>query len=283
MNSSYAELHCHSNYSFQEGASSVEELLFRAKELDYRALALTDHDNLCGAMHFAQVAKTLEMQTITGAEITLNDGSHLTLLAETQQGYSNLSNIISYAYISGDRKNPAFDIKHLSEMAQGIVLLTGCRQGHLPSLVAEGRHREAENQLRQYLDWFGTSNVFVELQHNLVQGDTPRIRRLVDLANRYGVSTVATNNVHYHIPDRHRLQDALVAISNNQSLEETHRQRRPNRHFHLKSPEEMSNLFLECPTAVKNTLRIADRCGFDITRDMGYRFPDYPVPEGFTP
>ena len=283
MNSSYAELHCHSNYSFQEGASSVEELLFRAKELDYRALALTDHDNLCGAMHFAQVAKTLEMQTITGAEITLNDGSHLTLLAETQQGYSNLSNIISYAYISGDRKNPAFDIKHLSEMAQGLVLLTGCRQGRLPSLVAEGRHREAEDQLRQYLDWFGTSNVFVELQHNLVQGDTPRIRRLVDLANRYGVSTVATNNVHYHIPDRHRLQDALVAISNNQSLEETHRQRRPNRHFHLKSPEEMSNLFLEYPTAVKNTLRIADRCGFDITRDMGYRFPDYPVPEGFTP
>ena len=147
MNSSYAELHCHSNYSFQEGASSVEELLFRAKELDYRALALTDHDNLCGAMHFAQVAKTLEMQTITGAEITLNDGSHLTLLAETQQGYSNLSNIISYAYISGDRKNPAFDIKHLSEMAQGLVLLTGCRQGRLPSLVAEGRHREAEKIL----------------------------------------------------------------------------------------------------------------------------------------
>ena len=283
MNSSYAELHCHSNYSFQEGASSVEDLLFRAKELGYRALALTDHDNLCGAMHFAQVAQTLEVQTITGAEITLDDGSHLTLLAETQQGYSNLCNIISYSYISGGRRNPAFDIKHLSEMAQGLILLTGCRQGRLPSLVTEGRHREAEDLLRQYLDWFGTANVFVELQHNLVQGDTPRIRRLVDLANRYGVSPVATNNVHYHIPERHWLQDALVAISHNQSLEGTHRQRRPNRHFHLESPEEMAELFLECPQAVKNTLRIADRCGFDITRDMGYRFPDYPVPEGFTP
>ncbi len=113
MNASYAELHCHTNYSFHEGASSVEELLVRSKELGHRALAITDHDNLCGAMHFAQVANSVDVQAITGAEVTLKDGSHLTLLAETRQGYANLSRIISYSYISGERRDPRFDLKHL--------------------------------------------------------------------------------------------------------------------------------------------------------------------------
>src|SRR5919106_1867540 len=128
----YAELHCHSNYSFQEGASSVEELLGRAKELGYRALALTDHDNLCGAMHFAQAARGFGIQPITGAEITLTDGSHLTLLAANRQGYRHLSNLITYSHIR-DRQRPALDPKHLAEHAQGIILLTGCPRGQLPT------------------------------------------------------------------------------------------------------------------------------------------------------
>ena len=95
----YAELHCHSSYSFREGASSIGELLERARELEYPALALTDHNNLCGAMEFAQAAKTANIQPITGVEVTLKDGSHLTLLAETRQGYSNLCNLITYSYL----------------------------------------------------------------------------------------------------------------------------------------------------------------------------------------
>ncbi|SVA00234.1 uncharacterized protein METZ01_LOCUS53088, partial [marine metagenome] len=202
----YAELHCHSNYSFQEGASSVEDLLVRARDLGLRALALTDHDNLCGAMHFAQVAKTLDMQSITGVEMTIKGGkegeggSHLTFLAENQEGYSQLSNIISYSYVASDRRNPALDLKYLPDSLDGLILLTGCRTGRVPSLLTEGRFAEAETQLKQYLDWFGTDNVFVELQQNLVQGDTSRNRRLIDLAKKLDVSTVATNNVHYHVP-----------------------------------------------------------------------------------
>ncbi|MFQ6031078.1 MAG: PHP domain-containing protein, partial [Dehalococcoidia bacterium] len=283
MSTTYAELHCHSNYSFQEGASSVEDLLVRSRELGYQALALTDHDNLCGAMHFAQVAKSLEMQAITGAEVTLNDGSHLTLLAETRRGYSNLCNLISYSHIGGDRRNPQLDPRHLPELAQGIILLTGCRNGRVPRLLAEGDLGGADDQLDQYLDWFGTANVFVELQQNLVRGDTPRIRRLVELARKHGLPVVATNNAHYHVPERHRLQDALVAIQNNLSLEETHRQRRSNGQFYLKSPAEMAALFSDCPEAIENTLRIARRCSFDLTKDLDYQFPDYPVPQGFTP
>ena len=284
----YAELHCHSNYSFQEGASSVEDLLVRAHDLGLRALALTDHDNLCGAWHFAQVAKSVGIHPVTGAELSIKDGSdgsldsHLTFLAENQEGYSQLSNLISYSYVSGDRKNPALDLKYLPDRAHGLILLTGCSTGRVPRLLTEGRFSEAETQLRQYLDWFGTDSVFVELQQNLVQGDTSRNRRLIDLAQRLGVPTVATNNVHYHVPERHRLQDALISIKHNRSLEETHKERRPNNQFYLKSAEEMAILFSRCPEAIKNTLRIAERCSFDLTKDLAYQFPDYPVPEGAT-
>ena len=255
----------------------------RARDLGYRALALTDHDNLCGAMHFAQVAKTLDIQSITGTELTIKDGSHLTFLAENQEGYSQLSNLISYSYVASDRRNPALDLKYLPDRVHGLLLLTGCRTGRVPSLLSEGRYAEAETQLRQYLDWFGTDNVFVELQQNLVQGDTRRNRRLIDLAHKLGVGTVATNNVHYHVPDRHRLQDALVSIKHNLSLEETHKERRANNQFYLKSPAEMAALFSRCPEAITNTIRIAERCSFDLTKDLAYRFPDYPVPEGATP
>ncbi|MEK7880000.1 MAG: PHP domain-containing protein, partial [candidate division NC10 bacterium] len=174
------------------------------------------------------------------------------------------------------------DPKHLAKLAEGLVLLTGCRKGRVPTLLAEGRHREAEEALVQYLEWFGTANVFVELQQNLVRGDTQRNRRLIELSRKLGVGVVATNNVHYHAPERRRLQDALVAVRHNQTLEETHRERRPNGQFYLKSPAKMVELFRECPEAVETTLRIAGRCTFDLTRDLGYQFPDYPVPEGFT-
>ena len=273
----------------------MEDLLVRARDLGYRALALTDHDNLCGAMHFAQVAKTLEMQAITGVEMTIKneepgkdgqngkENSHLTFLAENKGGYSQLSNLISYSYVASDRKNPALDLKYLPDDLDGLILLTGCRTGRVPSLLTEGRFAEAETQLRRYLDWFGTDNVFVELQQNLVQGDTSRNRRLIDLARKLGVPTVATNNVHYHVSERHRLQDALVSIKNNLSLEQTHKERRANNQFYLKSSEEMAALFSRCPEAIKNTLRIAERCSFDLTKDLAYSFPDYPVPEGATP
>ena len=282
MKKQYAELHCHTGYSFQEGASSIGDLLVRAEELGYPALAITDHDNLCGAMEFAQTAKDLRVQAIIGAEVTLQGGAHLTLLAETQGGYSNISNLLSHAYVDGDRRDPQLDPRHIPQYAEGVILLTGCRSGRLPALLDEGRAQEAEGLLRSYLEWFGTENVFVELQQNLVYGDTNRNRLLLELGRRLGVGVVATNNAHYHVPDRRRLQDALVAIKHNKTLEEAHLERRPNGEFYLKSQAQMAALFDGCPEAIENTARIAERCGFDLTRDLGYRFPDYPVPDGHT-
>ena len=284
MIQSYAELHCHSNYSFQEGASFIQELLPRAVGLGYPALAITDHDNLCGAMDFARTARSLGIQPIIGAEVTLMGAYHITLLAETAKGYSNLCRLLSTARITTDRREPELDPRFLPEHAGGLVLLSGCRKGQVPSLAQQGRLEEVEKAAGRYTEWFGPENVYLELQQNLVHGDTQRNRHLVKLARRLGVGVVATNNVHYHVRERHQLHDCLVAVKHLKSLEESHRERRANSEFYMKSPREMADLFRDCPEAIASTIRIAQRCAaFDLTRDLDYRFPDYPVPGGFTP
>jgi len=279
----YAELHSHSYYSFHDGASSLEELLLRAKELGYRALAVTEHDNLCGAMRFAQVARSLEMQGIIGAEMTLKGGHHLTLLAKDRQGYGNLCRLITTAHASGERNEPELPPELLPEHASGLIALSGCPQGELAQLASESRFTGARNLIRQYLDWFGGENYYLELQHNLAYGDTERVKALLKLAEETGAKVAATGNVHYHVRERHQLQDCLVAIKNCKSLEETHRERRPNSEFYLRPQPELESLFRECPEALVNTLKIAERCTFDLTGDLAYAFPDYPAPEGHTP
>jgi error-prone DNA polymerase len=279
----YAELHCHSYYSFHDGASSLEELMVRAKELGYRALAITEHDNLCGAMCFAQLAKSLEMHGIIGAEVTLENGFHLTLLAKDGQGYKNLCRLITAAHNSGERNDPALPPDLLKEHAAGLIALSGCPKGELAQLVSKSRLAEAKSLIKQYLDWFGTDNYYIELQQNLAFGDTARNTVLLKLAQETGAKVVATGNVHYHIRERHQLQDCLVAVKNCKSLEDTHRERRPNSEYYLRSVEELGDLFRDCPQALENTIKIAERCTLDLTKDLSYIFPDYPAPEGFTP
>jgi error-prone DNA polymerase len=278
----YVELHAHSHYSFLEGASSIEEMTLRARELGYPALALTDHDNLVGAMAFSKAAQVLEVRPITGAEVTLAGGGHLTLLAETARGYANLCHLLTLARVTTDRREPELDPRLLPEHAEGLVLLTGCPQGPLPRALTGGRVQEAERLLAGYREWFG-ERVYLEAQRNLVHGERPRIRALADLAKRTGVPLVATNNAHYHVPERHRLQDCLVAIRHRTSLEASHRLRRPNAEFHLKPAGAMARLFRELPQAVSNTLAVAERCAFGLADGLTYRFPTYPTPDGSAP
>ncbi len=279
----YAELHLHSNFSFLEGASHVEELVLRARELGYEALALTDHDGLHGAMEFAQCARAWGLRPITGAEVTLANGHHLTLLCETQLGYANLCRVLTHAHLDHERGKSCIEPEALTRHTEGLIALSGCRKGEVPSLVAQGRHREAEEAAQRYLQCFGPGNFFVELQNNLVHGDARRNRALADLAEHLRVGVVATGNVHYHVRERHRLQDVLVAIKNSTTLDASHRLRRENSEYYLKPPSAMAELFRDHPEAVANTMRIAERCTFDLTRDLDYRFPDCPVPEGETP
>ena len=303
--SRYVELHCHSCFSLREGASTPLELVLQAKRLGYPALALTDHDNLAGAMQFAQAAKAWNLRSITGAEITLisadrtppvetggtvpklRDSSrrpspehHLTLLAETPRGYANLSRLLSRANLSSPRSEPRVRFEWLTEYAEGLIALSGCRKGEVASLVERGEPRAALEAASRYRDVFGRESFFIELQDNLVYEDQARNEGLVALAHELNLGVVATNDVHYHVRERHRLHDVLVAVRHRTNLEEARPHLRANSEFYLKSPTEMERPFADLPEALDNTVRIAERCRFDLTRDLTYVFPDYEAADG---
>ena len=280
MTTGYVELHAKSFYSFGEGASHAHELLAQAREHGYSALALTD-TNLCGALEFARLAGSLDVRPITGGELTLRDGSRLTLLARTRQGYANLSRLFTLAN-AVDRREPRLDPVHLPAHAEGLVLLTGGRDGPLAALTAQGRHAEARCLLREYQSAFGPDAVYVELQQNFLQGDTRRNRELAALAAAADAPIVATNDVHYHAPERYRLQHALVAAKHNTTIDRALPFIRPNHHLHLKTPSQMQRLFRERPDALANTLCIAERCAFNLSADLGYTLPAPQFPEGYS-
>lgn len=278
MSDRYVEFHAKCFYSFGEGASHASELLTRAVEYGQTALALTD-TNLCGALEFANLAGTLGLKPITGGELTLTDGSRITLLAKSRAGYSNLSQLLTFANRS-DRCEPRLDGEYLPEHADGLIMLTGGRDGRLSKLLVEGRYGEARKCLKQAMDWFGPDSVYVELQRNLLEGEACRNRRLAALAGEMGVPIVATNGTLYHAPERYKLQHALVAIRNNSTIDRSLEHILPNDQFHLKPGAEMETLFADFPEAVSNTLDIAERCGFDLSSDLGYTLPEPDVPEG---
>jgi error-prone DNA polymerase len=273
----YVELHAHSAFSFLDGASLPEQMALEAADLGYPALALTDHNGLYGSMAFAQAAKPLGLQAITGTEVTLLDGTHVTLLAETPQGYANLCRLLTETHLAReDRRDPRLDFASLEARHDGLLLLSGCRAGLLPALL----RREGVPAARRFLDRcravFGRDRFFVELQRNAVRGDRALTHSLIDLGDEAGLSLVATGDVHYHRRERHRLHDALVAIRHRTTLDGSHDVRRPNSEFHLRPPEQISSLFRDRPDAIANTLVIAERCAaFDLTRDLGYVFPDF--------
>ncbi|MCZ2109637.1 MAG: DNA polymerase III subunit alpha [Dehalococcoidia bacterium] len=278
----YVELHTHSCWSLREGASKPVELLARAGELGYDALALTDHDGLYGSMEFAQAAEIAGIQPITGAELTMSDGSHLTVLAETVTGYRNLCRLLSLAH-RPDRENPRTDRETFFGHSQGLIVLSGCREGEIARLLDGGAARAAEAIAGDYHDRLGAENFFLEIQHHGVFGDKQRIAALRRLAERTGIPLVAANNVHYHVRERHRLQDVLVAIRNRRTLDSSHEVRRANSEFFLKAPATMARRFNSTPEAVANTRRIAERCrAFNLTKDLPYELPSFPVPDGTT-
>ncbi|MFT4040973.1 MAG: error-prone DNA polymerase [Thermomicrobiales bacterium] len=288
----YAELHLHTAYSLLDGAALPEELAARAAELGYRHLAVTDHDGLYGAREFAQAMQAVGIAPITGAELTLLDGSHLTLLVESAKGYANLCQLISAAHApeagsewptEPTERTPRLDPALLADHAAGLVLLTGCPRGQLSRAVDAGDLPGAAALLRQYVEWFGADNVYVELQQNQVRGDTARLARLARLAAAAGLPTVATGNVHYHRPERSRLHDVLVAIRHNGTLDATARHHRRNGAFALRPMDEVARLFARYPEAVRASLHLAERCAaFNLAGHTPYQFPQNLTPEGET-
>lgn len=272
----YAELHCHSAFSFLNGASLPEALILEAQRLGYPAVALTDHNGVYGSMAFAQQATHAGLQAIIGAEVTLLDGSHVTLLAETPQGYASLCRLLTACHLGReDRRDPRLDFALLEAQHEGLIVLSGGRTGLLPQALRESRH-DARRLAERCRAVFGRERFFVELQRNAVRGDRDLTRALADLADETGLAVVATGDVRYHRRERHRLHDVLTAIRHHSTLDGSHAARMPNSEFFLRPPETVARVFRDRPDAVLNTLAIAERCqAFDLTRDLGYSFPDF--------
>jgi error-prone DNA polymerase len=273
----YAELHCHSAYSFLDGASLPDEILAEAHRLGLPALALTDRNGIYGSLAFAHAAKPLGLQAITGAQVTLTDGSHLILLAETPQGYTNLCRLLTEAHLGAERLDPRLPLTAIEARQDGLIILSGSRRdGLLPRTLENEGLNAARKLAERCKQVFGSERFFVEIQRNRVRGDLAVTRALKGLADDVRLNVVATGNVHYHTRELHRLHDVLVAIRHRATLDGSHRLRNPNSEFYLRPLEEVVALFQDCPDAVASTMAIAERCrAFDLTRDLGYTFPDF--------
>jgi error-prone DNA polymerase len=286
----YIELHAHSAFSFLDGASTPVELASAATELGYTAFALTDHDGVWGSMEFVQACHEIEacgevaIKPITGAEVTVRTSpagyAHLTLLVEDATGYRNLCRLLTAAH-SHTRDNsqrsagqPSVTLEQVEEHAAGLVCLSGCAgAGMLATAWERGDAPAGAETARRLLRAFGRDRFRVELQRPFWRRDRSRNRRLVGLAERLGVPAVATGNVHSHAKARAHLQDAFVAVRLGMTLEESESQRRGNSSSALRSPRAMAECFAECPEAVAETLRVAERLEFDPSRELGYRYP----------
>ncbi len=267
----YVELHAHSAYSFLDGASLPEELAARAVELGYDALALTDHDGVYGSLEFAQAAKPLGLRAITGAEVTLEAGAHVTLLCETRRGYENLCRILTDAHArtraEGREREllpPGTTTAFVAEHVDGLVCLSGCARHGLAVTDPNAAARLAQAFEGAF---------YVELQRPYERGDARRNAALEELAATLGAPTVGTGDIHSHHERRLRLQDALVAIRNRTSLDGCERERRGNHESVLLPPQEAAE---RLPAdAAARTRELADRCTFDLTEELGYRYPDF--------
>jgi error-prone DNA polymerase len=316
----YAELHCHTNFSFLDGASHPEELVEEAVRLGLEALAVTDHDGLYGVVRFAEAAAAVGLPTIFGAELTLGltrsqqaepdpEGSHLVVLATDPVGYARLSRALSVAHLAGGEKGrPTLDLEVLAAIGAGArlsalkaggstgrpaieagsggaadhwLVLTGCRKGAVPQAVVQRGPAAAAAELSRLQRLFGRDRVVVELWDHGDPLDSARNDALADLAYRADADLVATNNVHYHHPGRRRLAGALAAVRSRRSLDDIDGWLPAAASAHLRSGEEQAARFRRYPGVVERAAAIGLACAFDL-RLVAPRLPPFPTGPGET-
>ena len=301
----FVHLHVHSHFSFLDGASSVESIVKNAAELGMEAVAITDHDNLCAAARLTRAAQRHGIKPIHGAEVTLEDGSHLVLLAEDPEGYSNICAILTEAHMSRDweralvgdgmtplsgeravteftkrRLAPRASLSLLEEHHKGIIALSGClARGAIPVLIRTGKYSQALELTRRLAGIFGRPGVYIELQNLALPGSDQLISRLVELADRVGVRVVATNDVHYCKKSEFAVHDVLTCIRTLTRLDDVHPERKLNAENYLKSVDEMIALFHRYPDAIATAAEVADRCSPGLLLDQRL-FPAFAPPRG---
>lgn len=293
--SEFVHLHLHTEYSLLDGHSRIRPLMQRAADLGMRALGLTDHGAMYGAIEFYKAAREAGIKPILGVEAYQatrrltdrdprldNSSFHITLLARNEEGYRNLIRLVTRAHLDGFYYRPRIDRHLLASHSKGLIGLSGCVQGEIPQRVLRGDLPGARELAGQYRDIFEPGNFFIELQNQGMAEQQRAIPELVSLARGIDLPIVATNDVHYILPDDAQAQDVLMCVQMNKTVQDPNRPRMGDiPHFYLKSAEDMARLFVELPEAVRNTVAIAERCNVAIELDVP-KLPEFPVPEGFT-
>jgi error-prone DNA polymerase len=274
----FVHLHVHSQYSFLDGASSLDRLLEKAKALGMPVMALTDHNRLTGAIKFYEKAKAIGIKPIIGAEIDLEGGYHLTLLCRDMKGYSNLCRLLTEAHLSNRRRQPATTREMLVKFHTGLIALSGCSRGEIPVLIEKGKAEQAKEVARFYREVF-LDDFLVEIVHHPSREGMSGSRRLAGIAGEEEIPVVATNNVHYAEMEEYRVKELLNAIDRNTPVSRLQGCRTVEQY--LKSAEEMKELFQELPGAVFMTEEIASKCNLEL--ELGkLHFPRFDVSEGET-
>ncbi|HEY9730636.1 MAG TPA: error-prone DNA polymerase [Drouetiella sp.] len=279
MRNFYAELHCHSAFSFLDGASVPEELAYRAKEIGLSALALTDHDDLGGIVRFASAAKELSLEGIVGAELTLEDDSHLIVLAQDLQGYKNICHLITHARSNCSRGRPRVIYEKLYERSAGLIALTGCPHGRVPSALAIDNFDLAKNAALELKDVF-QDRLYFELWNHHLHQESLIAAKLLSLSEQLSIPWVVTNNVHYSHLEKRIVHDVLTCLRHEVTLAAAGRRLRPNGSWYMKSPDEMVHLWRNYPEGIKNTLVVAERCQFRLGL-LKPPLPNFEIPSQF--
>lgn len=292
--SDFVHLHVHTEYSLLDGASRVKDLVKAVKELGMKAIAITDHGSMYGVIDFYKAAQKEGIKPIIGCEVYLAPASrhdafevdgtryyHLILLAENQQGYSNLVKLVSLANTEGMYYKPRVDKELLRQYHEGIICLSACIAGEIPQAILRDNANKAEELVKEYVDIFGKDNFFIELQDHGMPEEKKSNAALVELARKYDIGMVATNDLHYIKKEDSEFHDVLLCIQTGKTVDDENRMRFPSNTFYLRSPAEMAELFSAYEGALSNTVKIAERCQVDF--EFGnLHLPNFPLPEGMT-
>ncbi len=289
----FVHLHVHTEFSLLDGLSQINRLVNRAVEMNQSALAITDHGTMFGVIDFYRACKSAGIKPIIGVEAylarrTMYDRDpeldtrpyHMLLLAKNETGYKNLLKIASVSQLEGYYYRPRIDRDFLAAHADGLIATSGCLAAEIPRMVEVGREEDALRLIGWYQDVFGRENFFLELQHHHIP-ELHMLNSWLRANQQYAqVPFIATNDVHYVLDSDHDAHDTLLCIQTGNVKTEQNRLRFTSQTFHLRSQEEMWNLFAEVPEALTNTLRVAEMCNVNLDSE-GYHLPVFPVPEGY--
>ena len=293
----FTHLHVHTEYSLLDGSSKIGELVGRAKELGMDSLAITDHGVMYGVIDFYRAAKSAGINPVIGCEVYVAPGSrfdresggenesryhHLVLLAENNTGYANLMKIVSRGFTEGYYYKPRVDYEVLRTYHEGIIALSACLAGIVPTFLRRGLYDEAKAAALELQDIFGEGNFFLELQDHGIPDQKTVNQGLMRLNQDLHIDLAATNDVHYIYESDVEAHDILLCIQTGKKVSDENRMRYEGGQFYLKSAEEMAELFPYAMEAVENTHKIAERCHVEI--EFGkYKLPHFDVPQGYTP